>query len=257
MRTCNVSDCGTKHYGHGYCRMHYQRWRSHGDTQTVKIGHRYQPIDARARLEADSERRGACLVYTRGKPSRSGHRLISFEGKMQLVHRVAWRLAHGPIPPKLCVLHRCDVPDCFDIDHLFLGTVADNNRDRDRKGRQVAQRGSKQPRAKLSEWQVQQVRERHAAGEAILALAREFTVSQRALQLAVHGQTWRHVRTPVVTLTDEAIEKYRKKLTAADIPPIKAAAAEGATFTTIAKRFGVTRGAIANIVHGRTWKSIV
>ena len=51
-------------------------------------------------------------------------------------HRVAWELAHGPLEStavKVC--HHCDNPLCVRLDHLFIGSQADNVRDRAAKGR--------------------------------------------------------------------------------------------------------------------------
>jgi hypothetical protein len=49
-------------------------------------------------------------------------------------HRWVWEQAHGKIPPRMVVRHRCDNPPCFRLTHLELGSVADNNRDaRERK----------------------------------------------------------------------------------------------------------------------------
>lgn len=55
--------------------------------------------------------------------------------RMELAHRVAWELAHGPIPPGQDVLHSCDNPPCVRKDHLFLGTNQDNSDDMVSKGR--------------------------------------------------------------------------------------------------------------------------
>lgn len=73
---------------------------------------------------------GYCDVDGYGRtaqPSISGSRLA---------HRVAWEEAHGPIPPETpFVLHHCDTPACYELEHLWLGTPADNMADKVSKGR--------------------------------------------------------------------------------------------------------------------------
>ena len=65
----------------------------------------------------------------------SGYGCISIVGKAKRVHRVYWQLLNGPIPEGLCICHHCDVRNCINPKHLFLGTYADNRKDCVKKGR--------------------------------------------------------------------------------------------------------------------------
>ena len=64
-----------------------------------------------------------------------GYGKIGVEGKNKRVHRVMWELTNGPIPKGIFVLHKCDITECANPDHLFLGTHTDNMKDMINKGR--------------------------------------------------------------------------------------------------------------------------
>lgn len=50
-------------------------------------------------------------------------------------HRVSYYITNGVFNESLLVCHTCDNPKCVRPDHLFLGTISDNVRDKMNKGR--------------------------------------------------------------------------------------------------------------------------
>lgn len=85
-----------------------------------------------------------CLEWQASR-NRKGYGQVRYDGKNDGAHRVAWVLEHGPIPDGLYILHRCDNPPCVAVEHLFLGTAADNMADKMAKGRHVALSGDAHP----------------------------------------------------------------------------------------------------------------
>lgn len=113
-------------------------------------------------------------------------------GLLGLAHRVAWQVSCGAIPDGLCVLHHCDNPPCCNPAHLFLGTVQDNNADRDKKGRcrAGAKRGEENPMSKLTEAGVRCIRELAKQGKTANEIARRMKMSRQQINRIIRRERW-------------------------------------------------------------------
>lgn len=128
-----------------------------------------------------------CIIWT-GPLSSRGYGVVS--KTKQLAHRAAYAMANGPFDNALCVLHKCDNPPCINPDHLFLGTRADNNRDRATKGRNGDKSGVISNRTKLTEEMVADIRIRAARGESRRHIREMYGMSKAQIRLIIIGRAW-------------------------------------------------------------------
>lgn len=108
-----------------------------------------------------------------------------------LASRIAMRLAGHALTEAQFACHHCDNPICVNPAHLFAGTPADNTADRVRKGRTLQRRGEGNPKARLTECQVRDIRKRT---ETHAVLAREYGVSPSTIHCVKTRRNWSHVK---------------------------------------------------------------
>lgn len=119
---------------------------------------------------------------------------FNIAGKNRRAHRVAWELYRGQIPAGMQVNHKCNVRQCVNPDHLYLGTHADNMADMQQSGRRRGKTaGELAGLALLTEAIVRDIRMRRASGETVASLVRATGVSDGAVRHALSRRSWRHI----------------------------------------------------------------
>jgi hypothetical protein len=83
---------------------------------------------------------GSCWIWNRSKFS-NGYARYKVKKIDYAMHRLAWKIANKKeIPKGMFICHKCDVRNCINPHHLFLGTISDNNKDMASKGRYWGQK---------------------------------------------------------------------------------------------------------------------
>lgn len=142
---------------------------------------------------------GQCIIWTGARYPKTGYGQCYIGSDRPGVpryagaHRVRWMLANGSIPEGICVLHSCDNPSCVRLEHLRLGTVADNQRDMSLRGR--SWRGQKHHKATVNEDQVREIRRLWSSHTVTTKreLAERFSTTPSAIYQILSGKSWRHV----------------------------------------------------------------
>ena len=140
---------------------------------------------------------------------KGGYGLFLFEKKLQLAHRVAWKLTHTDQLPNgrdVSICHTCDTPACVRPSHLFIGTPKINTHDSISKGRwpyggkhwtnvtpSRMTRGEAFWSAKLNPELVREIRQRASNGESCKSLGRKYKISDVQVARIVTRRAWKHV----------------------------------------------------------------
>lgn len=151
-----------------------------------------------------------CLVFT-GCRNADGYGKLAerINGKVVYwqAHRFVYTRQVEPIPPGMMVCHKCDNPPCIEISHLFLGSPADNARDKTEKGRtpsgdahafrrrpELVRVGGRHHNARLTAAQVLELRKLGAEGRSNRELAVTFGLSVTYVSEVKTGKKWHHLK---------------------------------------------------------------
>jgi len=143
-----------------------------------------------------------CVLWSRSVSS-TGYGQTWRDGKSVGAHRVAYEQAHGPIPKGAMVLHKCDVKQCVNPDHLYVGTAKENARDAIERG-QIATgdrhgtktrpdrtlRGSNKPNARLTPEQVAEIREIYKPRPTLDAIASKYGTTRSTISRIIRGEAY-------------------------------------------------------------------
>jgi|SRR5438128_1278679 len=155
------------------------------ETVSVKVrGKSIKPVAARFWAKVDKHCASGCWNWTASVTVCGGYGQLNIKGKPVRANRLSWEIHFGPIPPRQCVLHRCDNPKCVNPAHLFLGTQSDNSSDMSAKGRA----GS--PHSKLTLEQIEKIKTLYPSVSQY-KLASLMGVNQAAISRIINNQTYK------------------------------------------------------------------
>lgn len=134
---------------------------------------------------------GDCLLWTEARNG-AGYGAVGNKFGVTRAHRVAYWLAKGPFELKLCVCHTCDVRNCIEPSHLFIGTRKDNNADGRKKGRMHPvphHYGEKNP-ASIGRELAAEIKRQLDAGVTHRELTKAYGVSKTPIKALAAGRHW-------------------------------------------------------------------
>jgi len=203
-----------------------------------------------------------CWIYS-GTETNSGHGMF-WAGKNILAHRFSWEFYNGEIPKGKLVLHDCDIPNCINPSHLYLGTHQDNMDDMVNRDRSCY--GSLSGKSILTENIVIDMITRIYNDEFkdVNHIAEIFNISPENIRDILNGRTWNHILVnlvvPLTEIKNKVIGNQRSgpsTLTPSNIEHIRELISNGVPVLEIANMFDVSKVTIYNIKNNKYYKKIL
>ena len=157
-----------------------------------------------------------------------------------LIHRWVYFNAHPEADESLCVLHHCDNKVCINPNHAFLGTRADNNRDKIAKGRDVT-----------GPW----MEAAHAARRGVSPSAESIAKGQATRKANWTPEKQASMEANLAKGRAASLQK-RRQFTEEQIKEIRMLGEQGWVYSKIAEKFDCSRPMISYIVARRRYAHV-
>jgi hypothetical protein len=156
-------------------------WRSYAKQGKLRLDRSLIPYIASKLIKVDDHWlwTGSLHGNHRDRPQ------IKIDGTNYYVARIVWEVLYGPIPDGLEVCHKCDIPNCLEPRHMFLGTHKDNMFDSLKKGHYAC---------KLNIEQVEEAKKDKANGMTYQRIADKFGVGISTIYNIINGVTYLHLK---------------------------------------------------------------
>lgn len=144
-----------------------------------------------------------CIEF-HGCTNSKGYGMAKLGGVSRYVHRAMKELVLGRrLETHEFVMHGCDNRICCNPDHTRVGTVVENNKDKDDKGR-----GNK-GRTRLKREVVLDIKMRLKMGQGYTRIANDLGIYWRTVKAIRDGYSWKSVKLP--EREDRAWDAYHQK----------------------------------------------